>query len=249
MKMLAFSRRNLKEMLRDPINVAFGLGFPIIILVLLSAINANIPAEAGQTLFEIGNLTPGIAVFGLSFISLFSGTLIAKDRSTSFLTRLFTSPLSPGDFIIGYTLPLLPLALGQTVICFACAFVFGLGFSVNLLLALIVMLPTSVMFIAIGLLCGTVFNDKQVGGICGALLTNLCGWLSGTWFSLELVGGWFEKIASALPFVHSVDSVRAAASGRYSDIMPELFWVIGYAAVLLVLAVVLFRKKMKSDNV
>ncbi|HBL50927.1 MAG TPA: ABC transporter permease, partial [Firmicutes bacterium] len=101
MKSLAFAARNRKELLRDPLNLAFGLGFPLVLMLLLSAIQANIPVS----LFEIEKLAPGLAVFGLSFISLFSGTLIAKDRGTSFLMRLFASPLSASDFILGYTMP------------------------------------------------------------------------------------------------------------------------------------------------
>ena len=94
--MLAFASRNTKEILRDPVNLAFGIGFPLVLMLLLSAIQANIPVS----LFEIDKLAPGLAVFGLSFISLFSGTLIAKDRSTSFLARLFSSPLTAIEFIL-----------------------------------------------------------------------------------------------------------------------------------------------------
>ncbi|MCX7772717.1 MAG: ABC transporter permease, partial [Clostridia bacterium] len=98
MRFLVFASRNQKEIVRDPLNLAFGLGFPLVILFLLSAIQANIPVS----LFAIDKLAPGIAVFGLSFISLFAGTLISKDRSTSYLMRLFASPLTASDFIWSY---------------------------------------------------------------------------------------------------------------------------------------------------
>ena len=102
------------------------------------------------------------------------------------------------------------------------------------------------MYIGIGLLCGSVLNDKQVGGICGALLTNLSAWLSGIWFDLDLVGGAFKKIAYALPFVHAVEMERAIIAGNFSDILPHLLWVLGYALVILVVAVILFLKQMKK---
>ncbi len=243
MRLMVFASRTQKELIRDPLNMAFGLGFPLVVLFLLSAIQANIPVS----LFEISQLTPGIAVFGLSFISLFSGTLIAKDRSTSYLLRLFASPLTSTDFILGYTLPLLPMALLQTVICFIAAFFLGLAFSLNLLLALVVMIPAAILYIAIGLLAGSLLTDKQVGGICGALLTNLSAWLSGTWFDLNLVGGGFKAVAYALPFVHAVDAAKAAVAGNYADILPHLWWVMGYAVVIMVLAILAFKKKMNSD--
>ncbi|PWM46691.1 MAG: ABC transporter permease [Clostridiales bacterium] len=242
MRIAAFAYRNIKEITRDPINLAFGLGFPVILLLLLSAIQANIPVE----LFVINNLTPGIAVFGFSFISLFSGTLIAKDRSTSFLARLFSSPMTAADFILGYTLPMIPVALMQSIICFAIALILGLTPSWNIWLSILVLLPSAVLFIGLGLLCGSVFNDKQVGGICGALLTNLSAWLSGVWFDLNLVGGAFKAVADALPFVHAVNAARAALSGNFSSIFPDLWWVFGYALIVLIAAILIFSKKMKN---
>lgn len=240
----AFSGRNTKEILRDPLNLAFGLGFPVVLLLLLTAIQSNIPIS----LFQLEHLTPGIAVFGFSFLSLFSATLISKDRTTSFLMRLFASPMRASDYILGYTLPLIPMALMQALLCYVVAGLLGMRLTANVLLAILVALPAAALFIGIGLLCGSVFNDKQVGGICGALLTNLSAWLSGTWFDLDLVGGAFKKIAYALPFAHAVDAGRAAMSGEVSAIMPHLWWVIGYATAALIAAVLVFRKKMLRDN-
>jgi len=245
MRSLIFALRNRKEMLRDPLSLAFGIGFPLVLLLLLSAIQANIPVS----LFKIEKLAPGIAVFGLSFISLFSGTLIAKDRTSSFLMRLFASPLSASDFILGYTLPLLPMAILQSAICFIASFFLKLPVTRTVLPALAVLIPAAVLFIAIGLLAGSIFTDKQVGGICGALLTNVSAWLSGTWFDLSLVGGAFKRIAYALPFAHAVDATRAALAGDYASILPHLWWVIGYAAVIMVIAIVVFKRKMNGDNV
>ena len=201
MRAMIFAKRCTKEILRDPINLGFGLGFPLVLLLLLSAIQANIPVS----LFEIDTLTPGITVFGLSFITLFSATLVAKDRESAFLQRLYTTPLTGFDFIMGYMLPLLPIALGQTAICYLFAIPLGLTVSVNILYAVIGMIPMAIFNIALGLLFGSLFGVKQVGGICGALLTNLSAWLSGVWFDLKLVGGVFEKIANVLPFVHAAE--------------------------------------------
>ena len=240
--MLTFAKRNAKEIIRDPLSFLFGLGFPLVLILLLSAIQASIPVS----LFEIEHLTPGITVFGLSFMTLFSATLIAKDRGGSLLQRLYTTPLTPVDFILGYTLPIIPFAVAQSVICYIVAIILGLDITVNILLAIIFIIPVSILFIALGLLFGSILNDKQVGGICGALLTNLAAWLSGTWFDLELVGGAFKKIAYALPFVHAVEMERALLAGNFADIFPHLWWVLGYAIVSLAVAVLLFLRQMKK---
>ena len=243
MRMLTFANRNTKEILRDPLNLGFGIGFPIVLLLLLSAIQASVPVS----LFEIQNMTPAITVFGLSFMTLFSATIIAKDRGSSLLQRLYTTPLTPIDFILGYTLPIMPIAVAQCVVCYAVALLLSLKLTINILYAVLLILPVSILFIALGLLCGSVFTDKQVGGICGALLTNLSAWLSGTWFDLELVGGTFKKIAYALPFVHAVEMERAVLSGNFTDIFPHLWWVLGYAAVVLIAAILLFLRQMKRQ--
>ena len=243
MRMMTFAKRNAREMVRDPLTLAFGLGFPLILMLLLSAIQANVPVP----LFEIEHLAPGITVFGLSFMTLFSATLIAKDRGSSLLQRLYTTPLTSVDFILGYTLPILPFAVAQSVICYAAAVALGLDLTVNILLAIAFIIPVSLLFVALGLLFGSILSDKQVGGICGALLTNLSAWLSGTWFDLELVGGAFKRIAYALPFVHAVEMERALLAGHLSDALPHLWWVLGYAMAILVAAVLLFLRQMKRQ--
>ncbi|MBQ7801225.1 MAG: ABC transporter permease [Oscillospiraceae bacterium] len=243
MRMLTFARRNTKEILRDPLNLAFGLGFPVVLLLLLSAIQASIPVP----LFEIGHLTPGITVFGLSFMTLFSATIIARDRSSALLQRLYTTPLTAADFILGYTLPMLPISAAQCLICYALALALGLGFTVNILWAVLFILPVSLLYIGLGLLCGSVFTDKQVGGICGALLTNLSAWLSGIWFDLDLVGGAFKAVAYALPFVHAVELERAVLSGSWSGIGPHLAWVLGYGLLTIAAAIALFLRQMRKQ--
>ena len=243
MRMLTFAGRNTKELLRDPLNLAFCFGFPIVLLLLLSAIQANIPVA----LFEIQHLTPGITVFGLSFVTLFSATIIAKDRESSLLQRLYTTPMTSGDFILGYTLPQIPLAVGQCLLCYLVAIPLGLPVSVNIVYAVLFTVPVSVLYIGIGLLCGSVLNDKQVGGVCGALLTNLSAWLSGIWFDLDLMGGAFKKIANILPFVHAVELQRSVVAGKITQSLPHLWWVLGYGIVLLGAAVWLFLRQMKRQ--
>ena len=242
-KMLAFANRTMKEILRDPLTMAFGLGFPVILLLLLSIIQSNIPVD----MFELHHLTPGITVFGLSFMTLFSAQLISKDRTSSLLTRLYTTPLKATDFIFGYLLPIIPLCLAQTVICYVIALILGLPFSVNIIWAVLMILVPSFFYIALGLLCGSAMTEKQVGGICGALLTNLSAWLSGIWFDISMLGKVFKAIANALPFIHAVELERAVVIGDFSAAVPHLIWVLAYGIVLMVIAVFVFLRQMKRQ--
>ena len=241
--MMTFAKRCAKEILRDPLTVCFGLGFPIVLLLLLSAMQTNIPVS----LFEIDTLTPGITVFGLSFMTLFSATLVAKDRETALLQRLYTTPLTGLDFILGYMLPLLPISLAQTAICYLFAIPLGLTVSVNIICAVIGMIPMAIFNISLGLLCGSVFGVKQVGGICGALLTNLSAWLSGVWFDPQLVGGFFVKLSNALPFVHAAETEKALFSGDFESAAPHIVPVLVYAGLVTVAAVFCFLRQMKKQ--
>ena len=243
MKMLTFAKRCAKEILRDPLNLAFGLGFPLVLLFLLSAMQANIPVS----LFEIDNLTPGITIFGLSFMTLFSATLIAKDRESAFLQRLYTTPLTGLDFVIGYMLSILPIALSQTVICYLAAVPLGLTVSINIVYGILGIIPMAIFNIALGLLCGSLLGVKQVGGVCGALLTNLSAWLSGVWFDLNLVGGLFEKIANMLPFVHAVELEKALLSGNFDLAVSHILPVLLYGAIATLVAILCFLGQMKKQ--
>ncbi len=242
MRVWVWSGRVTKEILRDPLSAVFGIGFPVILLLLLSAIQSNVPVE----MFALDALTPGIAVFGLSFLALFSAQLVAKDRASFVLGRMFTTPTRAGEFILGYVLPLLPMALCQGAICYAVALLLGLQPTLRLLPTLLVLLPVAAIYIGIGLLCGSAMSEKSATSICGALLTNLSAWLSGTWFSLELVGEGFRTFAALLPFSHAVDLGRAVLQGDYGAISVHLAVVSGYAIVFLTVAIAVFRRKMKS---
>lgn len=241
-RMGAFARRVMLDIVRDKLTVIFGLGFPVAVMTLLSVIQKNIPVD----MFEIEHLTPGIAVFGLSFAALFSGMLIARDRSTSLLLRLRSSPMTAAEYLMGYFLPILPIAAGQCAVCFLYARVWGLAFSWNELASLVSLIPAMVLFIALGMVCGLVFSDRQVGSVCGALLTNLTAWLGGIWFDTSLLGSAFGKVARALPFVHAVEAGRFALAGDFAAAGMPMLIVAAYAAALLALAAALMRRTLEN---
>lgn len=238
MRMYVFAKRNFKEIIRDPLTLFFGICFPLILLLLLHAIQVNIPVS----MFEINALAPGIAVFGQSFLALFSGMLIAKDRTSSFLHRLFISPMRRWEFIAGYTLPLLPMAIIQALICLLAGAAMGMNLK-YLPAALIALLPSAILFISLGLLSGSLLNDKQVGGFCGALLTNLSAWFSGIWFDVSLGGDIFAGIANILPFSHAVKAAQSAVTGNYAAVPGQLSIVCVYALGLFLLAAGAFKRR------
>lgn len=248
MRMFLFAKRNLKEILRDPINLFFGLGFPLVLLALLSIINSAIPPEAKNTMFQINNLAPGLTMFGSVFMALFAGMLLSKDRTSSFLMRLFTSPMTATDFILGYTLPMIVMTIVQATITLLVAGFLGLGININILFAIIMTALTSLLFVGTGLFFGSILNDKAVGGVCGALLTNVAGWLSGVFIPIDLIGGAFKTITNILPFYHSVEAIRISLSCNFNNLLPHLLVVIGYTIVIFIFAIIIFNRKMNGEK-
>ena len=248
MRMFLFAKRNIKEILRDPINLFFGLGFPLVLLALLSIINSAIPPEAKNTMFQINNLAPGLTMFGSVFMALFAGMLLSKDRTSSFLMRLFTSPMTATDFILGYTLPMIVVTIVQATITLLVAGFLGLDININILFAIIMTALTSLLFVGTGLFFGSILNDKAVGGVCGALLTNVAGWLSGVFIPIDLIGGAFKTITNILPFYHSVEAIRISLSGNFNNLLPHLLVVIGYTIVIFTFAIIIFNRKMNDEK-
>lgn len=251
MRSFIFSKRTLKEILRDPLSYIFCLGFPIVMLVIMTIVDQSIPEEAGMTIFHIDNLAPGIAFFGLSFIMLFTCLQVSKDRSTAFMLRLYASPLKSLDFIAGYTLPVLVLAVLQSVISFIAAIVIGAFVDyqfdlVNVILCILVLIPSALVFISFGIFFGTLLNDKAAPGICSIIITS-ASMLGGIWMDVDSIGGTFAKFCHALPFYQGVRGARFALTGEYGDMLKPVLITLGYGILVYLFAIFVLRRKMQQD--
>ena len=251
MKSMVFAKRTMKEILRDPLSYIFCLGFPLVMLVIMSIIDQSIPKQANMTVFHIENLGAGIAYFGLTFVMLFTSIQVSKDRSTAFLMRLYASPMKSIDYIIGYTLPMCLLGLAQMVICFVAAFVIGLctdyTFAItDILLSMLALFPSLLLFAGIGILFGSVVNEKAAPGLCSIIIT-VTGMVGGIWMDIDGMGGVIQKVANVLPFYHGVSLAKLPFAETTDRLAEHLIWTVGCGALVYVLAVVIFRLKMKKD--
>lgn len=249
MKSIVFASRNFKELVRDPLSWIFCLGFPIVMLVVMTLINESIPEEAGMTLFRIENLAPGIMIFGLTFVMLFACLLIAGDRGEAFLLRIFTSPMKSSDYIMGYIIPLIVLCFGQVIITFAASLIVAAVSGTNLdiqgmFFSIIAAIPSMLMFIGFGLLFGTLFNKNAAPGLSSIIIC-FSGMLGGIWMDIDSIGGAMADICKVLPFYHSVKAARLAFSGDFTGSMSESGIVLIWAAVVVAVSIIVFKKKMR----
>ena len=242
MRILNFAKRNFKEIIRDPLSIIFSVLLPLILLFVFKQI--NIPSES----YELQNFTPGIVVFGFSFISLFTAMLISKDRTTSLLIRLGISPMKPIEYILGYMLSIIPLILIQNVLFFILAIALGLNFSINIIWAILISLIIAILFIAIGIILGSLFSEKASSGISSIVVQLVC-FTSGMYFPRELLGDVFSKICEYLPFESCVTIIKGIMNANLESITIRNIIVFSiYTILALVISIVIFKKKMISDN-
>lgn len=241
MNVLAFAGRNLKELVRDPAAVLILMVLPVGLLLMLGMVGRNVRI----TVFEIESLAPGMAVFSLAFVAMFAGTLLADDRSSSFLSRVTASPLTATGLLVAYAVPLVGLGLAQGIVCFVVALFMGLGLSANLLLALVVLVPAAVMFVGIGLLMGSALTSSQVGAAASGLIA-FATFAGGYWMDLAVLGDGFAAVARVLPFALAADAARASVAGDLAGIGGPLAGCVGYAVVFFGLAVVVFRRRTRA---
>lgn len=249
----AFALRNIRELSRDPLSYIFCLGFPLVMLIVMTIVNESIPPEANMTVFRIDNLAGGIAVFGQTFIMLFTAMTVTKDRSGAFLVRMYASPMKSADFIGGYILPMTATAVIQSIVSFAIAFIISLvnGTEINLfglLIAVVMLIPSALMFTGFGLLFGTLFNEKAAPGLC-SIIISLGSFLGGIWFDAESTGGVMLKICKALPFFYCTKTARSsiALDFGFSEFILPLIIVSACAIAIMVLASFVFKSRMKAD--
>ena len=251
MRSIVFCKRTIKEILRDPLSYIFCLGFPIVMLVIMTIVNSSIPKQAGLDIFKMNKLGPGMAFFGLSFIMIFTAIQVSTDRSTSLITRLHASPMTSVDFIIGYTLPVFVIAVLQVVITYIAAFIIGAVSDASLpvgytCVSVLTLIPSMLLFIAFGLFFGTILNEKSAPGVCSIVVT-VTGMLGGVWMPVDTMGGNILDISRAMPFYHGVQAARYTVAGELASVGKPLVITLVWALALYVVAVIIMDRKLKSD--
>lgn len=240
MKTIIFARRNLKEMLNDILSLFFMIVLPAFLLVLMVTLNKNIGLN--ET-FAVENFVPSIIIFSFPFSAMFSGVLVSRDRSNSFLARLFVSPLKAHHYIVGYMLPLLIISFIQIIFLYIVGIILGLKISIYIIVSLPFLVLISFLFVNVGLLFGSTLKEQQVGGV-SSIFIQFVAFLGGVWFPLEIVGGAFEIAGKILPFYHCIQLAQKTLAGNFQNVLLHTAIIIGYTILVALLAIFSFKKKM-----
>lgn len=237
------AKRNLKEIIRDPISLGFIFALPIVMEVLFYLIFHDLTSQ-----FQMKYLAPGIIVFSQAFLSLFMGFLISSDRSTSFLTRLFVSKARSYEFIISYILSLFPIVIAQSIIFFLIGGLFDISLiKPEMIYSILLSLVTSLLFMGFGILFGVVCSEKSVGGVA-SMIISAHSLLSGMWFPIDGLDNNVVMIMNWLPFKNATILVQNSLNGinnMYKDFLLPLLIVTTYSLFVLFLSIIIYKRQMK----
>lgn len=242
-RIITLTKRNLKEIIRDPLSLIFTIGLPLVMEVLFYLLFSKLTSQ-----FQMKYLAPGIVVFSQSFLTLFMGLLISLDRSTSFLTRLYVSKTKSYEFIISYVLALIPIILIQSILFFLIGGIVDVSiFKISMIYSVLLSLVTSLLFLGLGILFGSLCNEKSVGGVA-SIVISAQSILSGMWFPTDGLDGSVIKLMNYLPFKNATILIQNTLNGInniYSDFIFPLIVVLIYTLLIYMLAILAFKRKMK----
>ena len=240
-RVFSFTKRNIKELLRDPLSFIFALILPLFLLFIFQQF--KIPNDA----YLLTNFTPGIIVFGFSFLTMFTAMLVSKDRCSSLLLRLSASPMTPTEYVLGYFLSCIPLAIIQVILFFLLAIPLGLNFSIGVIFSIIVSLFICLLYVALGILIGSFASDKASSGI-SSVVVQLVAFTSGMYFSSDMLGKTFNFICDVLPFKASVEIIKGLLNLNLENMLLYSVIFLAYLIVITVVSVVIFNRSLKGDK-
>jgi ABC-2 type transport system permease protein len=241
MRSTELTKRNIKEVIRDPLSLGIAVALPLVLLLTLQALGGDDTPFLTPTL-----LTPGIVLFGFVMVMFSSAMILSRDRETSLLARLLTTPLRASDFVSGYSLPYLLVAIVQAIVLLAVGAALGLDSDGSVVLVVLVLVLMAVFYVALGMILGALLTVAQTSGAYAVVL--ILTIFGGAWFDLEEIGGVFLTIGDVLPFKHALDATRAvmADSASLDDIATDLYWIGAYTIGAVGLAVLTFRRRMRE---
>jgi ABC-2 type transport system permease protein len=188
-------------------------------------------------------LAPGFALLFLMYTASLGGKTLLTERQEGTLSRLMTTPIQPGQVLVGKMTGTYMIGLAQMTILIAASFML-LGLSWGNPPALVILLITAVAA-ATGwgmLLAALSRNPGQVSSF-GMAMTLLFGLLGGSFFGGTLPGvvGYIGMLTPN--YWGQIGFNTLAQGGNLLDLLPVYAALLVMAAILLVTSVSIFRRK------
>ncbi len=210
-------------------------------------INAN-PIHIETKITYADFMGPGIIVFGILILIPTSARIMVRDKEKGFLARLLTTPTKPVEFILGYSLCLVAIAIAQIIIFMVGAWSLGMAIVGSLWLAFLIFFLTGLCSIGIGMVVASLSkSENQAEPLCW-LFSMPLAMLSGCWFSIEILPSYLRAIANAFPYAHTINAARAVLirGAGLEAISSDFLFLVGWAVLVFLIGVILFRRSMRS---
>ncbi len=194
------------------------------------------------------NIVPGlIGVMLTMTMIIITGLAITRERERGTMENLLSTPVHPGEVIIGKIVPYIMVGYVQvTLVLLAAKFLFDVPFmgSVPLLVTL------TFLFIVANLAVGITFSTiakNQLQAVQMAFFFFLPSLLlSGYMFPFRGMPGWAQDLGECLPLTHFLRVVRGILlkGNGLAECVPDLWPIALFVAVMLTLAVKRYRQTL-----
>lgn len=206
--------RAMRQQLRNPVWVFFGLTQPILYLVLFGPLLKNVSGGGlgGNASWSV--FVPGLLLQLCIFTGGFAGFGIIQELREGVVERQRVTPARRLSLILGRSLYSTATIGVQSLILCLCAIPFGLeaslgGVTLSILVIMLLTLGVSSASYAGGLILKD--EDSFAPLVQGVSLPAML--LSGVFLPMALAPGWLKHLSEANPLTYSLDALRALFHG------------------------------------
>jgi ABC-2 type transport system permease protein len=268
---LAIWQRDLTKFFRDKARLFGSFTMPILFLLIFgggmsgtmeSMMSAGLGEEAGDFNY-VEFVFPGIVAMTLLMTSVFSALSIIEDKDFGYMKEILVSPISRVSIAVGKMAGAATVATIQGVILFLLIPLLGLSYDFTALLQVI---PFMFLFACalsgLGLLFASVIRSTQGFQMTVQILVMPMIFLSGALFPVNNMPAWMDVIVKVNPVTYGVDVMKKimidvdtlspavveamglniTVFGRQVTILEEILFILSFAAVLVLLATISFRR-------
>jgi ABC-2 type transport system permease protein len=223
-----------KLFLREPVGAFFTLVFPLMFLFLFGSISGNEPTPMFGGQRTIGTT-------GLMSITI----TMATYRENGVLRRLRTTPVSPLVVLAAQVIVVFAMtSLGMLLLIAAGKLVYQVGFEGNTFSVLAGFVLSSLSFFGIGFILAGTMPTARSAQTAGMVLLYPMMFLSGAFFSIELLPAAVQKASLLMPLTYVVNLLRGLWTGQpWGDHLLD----VGVLALMLVLGTIVSVKTFRWE--